>query len=95
MRRLAIRLTYRVPSPAVELAQAIGGDLLRGDYCRLAAASLCEPERISAASNEQILVCIDRDKRKLALVRNARERVAAQRAAANPPSLPVLEAYVA
>lgn len=95
IRRLAIRLTYGVPSAAVELAQAIGADLLRGDYCRLAAASLCEPEQINAASNDQILVCVDKDKRKLAQVRDAAERIATQRAAATPPTEPVLEPYVA
>jgi replicative superfamily II helicase len=95
IRRLAIRLTYGVPGAAVELAQVIGGDLLRGDYCRLAAANLCEPEQIKAASSDQILACVDRDKRKLALVRGAGERIATQRAATSALSLPVLEPYVA
>jgi len=33
--RLTIRLTYGIPSAAVELARELGSELLRGDYCRL------------------------------------------------------------
>jgi helicase len=95
VRRLAIRLTYGVPSTAVELAQFAGADLLRGDYCRLANASLCEPDQISAASDNQILACIDDDKSKLGIVREAGKRVAKQRAEKATPKIPVLEAYVA
>jgi helicase len=93
--RLAIRLTYGVPSAAVELAQLAGADLLRGDYCRLAAAGLCEPDQISVASDDQILACVDKDKRKLELVREVAKRIAERRARAVKPSVPVLEAYVA
>jgi helicase len=93
--RLAIRLTYGVPSAAVELAQLAGADLLRGDYCRLAAAGLCEPDQISVASDDQILACVDKDKRKLELVREVAKRIAERRARAVKPSVPVLEGYVA
>jgi hypothetical protein len=88
-------LTYGVPSEAVELAQYAGADLLRGDYCRLAAARLCEPDRINVAPDEQILVCVDKDKRKLALVRDVAKEIAKRRAEAVTFSVPVLEAYVA
>ncbi|CEG10255.1 hypothetical protein BN961_03693 [Afipia felis] len=94
VRRLAIRLTYGVPSAAVDLAQFAGADLLRGDYCRLAAAQLCEPEQIDAATDDQILACVDKDRRKLALVRDAAKRVAKRRAEAVAPSAPILEVYV-
>lgn len=93
--RLAVRLTYGVPAAAVDLAQAAGGDLLRGDYCRLAAAKLCEPDQIVAAADNQILACVDASKRKLALVREAAKRVAKRRADAVAPATPVLGAYVA
>jgi helicase len=93
--RLAIRLTYGIPGMAVDLARELGSDLLRGDYCRLAAARLCEPEQIDAAADDQILDCLDRDKRKLELVRDASKRMFQRRAQAAKPTLPVLEAYVA
>jgi hypothetical protein len=92
VKRLTIRLTYGVPSEAVELAQYAGADLLRGDYCRLAAARLCEPDRINVAPDEQILVCVDKDKRKLALVRDVAKEIAKRRAEAVTFSVPVLEA---
>jgi len=95
VRRLAIRLTHGVPAAVVELAQLAGADLLRGDYCRLAAARLCEPDQINAASDNQILACVDKDKRKLALVRDIAQRIAKQREHAATPKVPVLEAYVA
>ncbi|MFX8425952.1 hypothetical protein ABTL79_19410, partial [Acinetobacter baumannii] len=82
------------PSAAVDLAQFAGADLLRGDYCRLAAAQLCEPEQIDAATDDQILACVDTDRRKLALVRDAAKRVAKRRAEAVAPSAPILEVYV-
>lgn len=93
--RLAVRLTYGVPSAAVELAQLAGTDLLRGDYCRLAAAQLCEPEQIDTASDEQLLACLDKDKRKLQLVRDTAKLIARQRAQAAFLTTPVLEPYVA
>ena len=51
------------------------------------------PEQIDAASDEQILACVDKDRRKLAFVRDAAKRVAKRRAEAVTPSVPVLEAY--
>jgi helicase len=95
VRRLAIRLTHGIPAAVIELAQLAGADLLRGDYCRLAAARLCEPDQINAASDNQILACVDKDKRKLALVRDIAQRIAKQREHAATPKVPVLEAYVA
>jgi helicase len=92
--RLAIRLTYGIPGAAVDLAQFAGADLLRGDYCRLVAAQLSEPEQISVATDDQILVCVDEDRRKLEIVRNAAKRVAKRRAESAAPSVPILEPYV-
>lgn len=93
--RLAIRLTYGIPGMAVDLARQLGNDLLRGDYCRLAAARLCEPEQIDAAADGQLLECLDGDKRKLELVRDASKRISQRRTQAAKPILPVLEPYVA
>lgn len=93
--RLAVRLTFGVPGAAVDLAQIVGAELLRGDYCRLAAGRLCEPDQIAAASDEAILACLDRDRRKLALVRDASKRLAQRRLESQKVVTPVLEAYVA
>jgi helicase len=93
--RLAIRLTYGIPGTAVDLARFAGSDLLRGDYGRLAAAGLCEPDAIDRATDAQILECVDRSKLKLALVRSAAKDIRRRREQAAKPSGPVLEAYVA
>jgi replicative superfamily II helicase len=93
--RLTLRLTYGVPAAAVDLAQMAGADLLRGDYCRLAAEKLCAPEEVSNASDDQLLACLDNDRRKLKLVRDAAARMGKQRAQSANLSSPVLQAYVA
>lgn len=95
MSRLAVRLTYGIPAAAVELAQIAGTELLRGDYCRLAAARLCEPDRIGAAAEGELLGCLDLNRGKLAIVLDAAERIAQRRARAQKVTGPVLEAYVA
>jgi helicase len=78
--RLSIRLTYGVPSAATDLAREAGADLLRGDYCRLSRAGLCDPDRIEQATDNQLFDCLDNDKRKLALLREASKRVSQRRA---------------
>jgi replicative superfamily II helicase len=93
--RLAVRLTHGVPAAAVDLAEQGGTDLLRGDYRRLAEARLCEPDHIEAATDGQILACVDLDKKKLALVRDLAKRIAERRAQAVKTSTPILDAYVA
>jgi helicase len=94
--RLAIRLTLGIPGTAVDLAREAGSELLRGDYCRLAAAGLTEASSIDKADDEQVLQCIDHDKRKLGVVRQAARAAAARRQkvieAVTPP---ILEQYVA
>lgn len=95
VKRLTVRLTYGIQGAAVELAQHAGTDLLRADYCSLVAAQLCEPDKIEAASDDQIITCVGKDKRKLALVRDTARHIARRRAKAATPSAPVLEAYVA
>lgn len=92
--RLAVRLTYGVPPAAVSLAHEAGNALLRGDYCRLAAADLCEWEKVKSASDKDLLACLDGDARKLEVVRTASKR-AAERAAKPVAATPILEPYAA
>jgi replicative superfamily II helicase len=93
--RLTIRLTYGIPGVAVDLAREAGNALLRGDYCRLAKADLCEPDAIGAAEESKLLYCVDGDRRKLESLRDAAIRVAARRFNSMPPAGPILEQYVA
>ena len=93
--RLTIRLTYGVPPAAVDLAREAGANLLRGDYCRLAKDGLCEPEAIAAADEATLLSCLDSDKKKLALLREATLRIIARRAKATALTAPLLDTYVA
>lgn len=93
--RLSIRLTHGVPAEAVDLARQTAAGLLRGDYVRLAAAGLCEPDGIDTAEDDVILQCIDRDQRKLALVRAAVAPMRHRRARVEGLSTPVMEVYVA
>ena len=77
--RLAIRLTHGVLGAIVDLAREAGTTLLRGDYCRLATAGLCEPEAIEKASEMKLLACLDGDRRKLSVLHEAGNRVSQQR----------------
>jgi hypothetical protein len=93
--QLAIRLTYGVPAAAIDLARELGGDLLRGDYCRLAKSGLCSPEAIQTANEKSLLACLDRNLEKLALLREAGVQIARRQADSVKVSEPILEAYVA
>jgi len=93
--RLTLRLTHGIPSAACDLAREVGAALLRGDFTRLATHNFCEPDRISAASDGELLACLDGDKEKLAIVRKAGMAVAAQRALQIKTTTPILQAYVA
>jgi len=93
--RLTLRLTYGIPGIACDLARESGAGLLRGDYTRLAAQNFCNPDRIAAASDEELLACLDNDKMKLRLVREAGETIAAKGRAQADSHGPILEAYVA
>jgi helicase len=93
--RLTVRLTIGIPGAAVDLAREAASSLLRGDYCRLAQAGLCEPLAISAAKDAQILECVDDDREKLAIVREAATRVELRRAKLAADIVPILETYVA
>lgn len=93
--RLTIRLTYGVPSAATDLAREAGAELLRADYCRLAAKGLCDPEKLDKATDQQLLDTLSNDGRKVALVRDASKRIAERRAKLAKIGTPVLSAYVA
>jgi hypothetical protein len=93
--RLTVRLTVGIPGAGVDLAREAASTLLRGDYCRLAQAGLCEPTAVSAAADAQILECVDGDRQKLAIVREAARLLEARRAKLTADIVPILEAYVA
>jgi helicase len=88
--RLAIRLTYGVPSGAVDAARELGAELLRGDYCRLASASLCGPEAIGSADEAQLLACLDGDRQKLARLKRAASAMHVRRQQAALATRPIL-----
>ena len=93
--RLTLRLTYGIPGIVCDLARETGAGLLRGDYTRLAAQNFCDPDHITAASDEELLACLDQDSVKLRLVRDAGEAMAAKRSSKADRHGPILEAYVA
>ena len=69
--RLSLRLTLGIPGAVVDLARHSGAELTRGDYRRLVAAELCGYEKIAAASDDDLLACLDADHGRLAVVRSA------------------------
>lgn len=92
--RLVTRLTFGVPAAAADLASYAGGSLLRGDYLRLAAAGLCEPEAIESAEESALLACVDNDRSRLRAVRQAAARLKRSReqtAETSAPPLPIYE----
>ncbi len=93
--RLTLRLTYGIPSAAVDLAHEAGNNLLRGDYTRLAQQKLCEPAAIQAATDAALLACVDSDVRKLRVIRDAAEKVHDRRERTALAAMPVLEPYAA
>ena len=93
--RLAIRLTHGVSGKAVELARCAGANLGRGDYARLSQHGLCDPDAISAASDQNILDCLDNDPIRLQHVRNAVKAMKANEMKQVKIQSPVLEPYKA
>jgi len=92
--RLVTRLTYGAPAVAADLARYAGGALLRGDYLRLAAAGLCEPESIESTDDAALLACVDGDRVRLSVIREAAESLKHHReqtAEASTPTLPTYE----
>ena len=93
--RLAIRLTFGIPGPAVDLAREAGAELLRGDYCRLVDAGVADPDAVSRTDDARLLACLDESHQKLAIVRDAAGKALERRAQAAAAARPVLEPYVA
>ena len=93
VRRLTMRLTLGIPAAAVDLAREAGAELLRGDYCALAKANLCDEASIAAAPDAALLACLRDDADKLTIVRDAAAAMKRRQQAA-PIAAPVLEPYV-
>lgn len=74
--RLSLRLNLGIPGLVVNLARYAGTELTRGDYLRLTAAQLIDPEVIAAADDDALLSCLDGDRRRLAIVRDAAAELA-------------------
>jgi hypothetical protein len=89
------RFTLGITGAAVGLARHAGGELRRGDYRRLTAARLCSCDEILKAEDAALLSCLDFDKKRLAIVRAAAERIAAARATAESAAPPMLAPYAA
>jgi replicative superfamily II helicase len=94
VQRLTIRLTLGIPAAAVDLARELGAELLRGDYCALAKANLCDVDSIEAAPETALLACLGGDAVKLTIVRDAALAMKRRQKAATIASSPVLEPYI-
>jgi helicase len=70
-RLLPVQLEYGVPAELVPLAQHAGAALGRTDYLRLAAKPLTDPTAILDASDDVLLQCLNGDKTKLPMLRQA------------------------
>jgi helicase len=91
--RLVTRLTYGASAAAADLARYAGGALLRGDYLRLAAAGLCEPESIESADESSLLTCVGGDSARLKAIRDAAKSLRRDRERTAEASTPTLPAY--
>jgi helicase len=69
--KLVLRLTHGIPGAATDLARECGSELLRGEYCALVNANVCEIETIEPAQDAAILDCVGGDKEKLSAIRDA------------------------
>lgn len=69
--------------------------MLRGDFTRLATHNFCEPDRISAATDGELLARLEGDEQKLAMLRKAGVAIAERRARQIKITTPILQAYVA
>jgi hypothetical protein len=94
--RLLVRLDLGIAGAAVDLARQARGQLSRSDYGRLVAARLVSSTDIQTADDAAILGCVDDDKAKLIIVRDAAEAISEQeRRRAAPKAPPILEPYEA
>ncbi len=93
LERLLVRLNLGVAASVADIAGQARTALDRGDYQRLAAMAMGDPEVIANATNEALLALVG-SLGKVTVVRQAAERVAAARARRMINATPVLENYV-
>jgi ATP-dependent DNA helicase len=93
--KLVLRLTHGIPGTATDLARECGSELLRGEYCALVNANVCEAETIEAASDAAILDCVGGDREKLSTIREAAAAMKRRKQAMMILAAPILEPYVA
>lgn len=86
--RLNVRLTLGVAGPMADLGRHGGTSLTRGDYRRLLAAGLTDPQEIGEASEEVLLACVDGDSARLAVVRAAAKALEAERSRSRDQAAP-------
>lgn len=87
MGKLLVRLETGVPAPMVPLASVLGPTLSRGDYLSLFSAGLTEVDALTAASDDQILNCLERNENKLHAVREACASISANGSIAEVPTI--------
>lgn len=92
--RLRIRLNLGIPASVVDLGREAGQELSRGDYLALAAANLTTSSQILAATDDQILACVENNKNRLETIRAAAKRMD-ERIGARERALPDLAPYAA
>jgi replicative superfamily II helicase len=71
---LPVQLELGVPEEVVPIARVTGQRLTRGEYLRLRAAGLTDAAAIRAASDEELLSCVDGGRQRLQTLRDAADR---------------------
>ena len=93
--RLVVRLDLGIAGDAVGLARHARTRLSRSDYVRLVKAQLVTAATVEKADNAAILACVDSDRGKLVVVREAAEALTdAERRRAQSVT-PILQPYEA
>ena len=93
LERLLVRLDLGVAASVADIAGEARTALDRGDYQRLSAKSLGDPEAVASATTDDLLAVVG-NLDKVTVVRQAAERVVAARARRMIDTKPVLETYV-
>ncbi len=93
LERLLVRLDLGVAASVADIAGQARTALDRGDYQRLGARALGDPEAIADTTTDALLALVG-SLDKVAVVRQAADRVAAARVRRTIDAKPVLESYV-
>lgn len=72
---LPVQLELGVPEAMVPIARVAAQRLTRGDYLRLGRARFADPAAISAASDDDLLACLDASDTRMQVLRDAAERI--------------------